>query len=261
MLKKGLAIALVLIVGLTAFYYLSPSLRQARIINGLVDRNVEARGGESTWRDVSSLRLRGQMDLGQGLAVPYVLEQKRPGSMRLEFVFDGATAIQAYDGKTGWKLLPFRGKTKPEPMTETELKEAADTADLYGLLFDYSARGHTLELVGHEQVQGRDTFKLKVTLPAGSVRWVYLDAETALEVKLDKLRTLGGRDLTVETFYYEWKDTDGLLIPRRQETWSEGSKESHFLTVESVTVNPPLDDTRFAMPGEKPASGDAGPKE
>jgi hypothetical protein len=27
-----------------------------------------------------------------------------------------------------------------------------------------------------------------------------------------------------------------------------GDTESHFLTIDSVTVNPPLDDTRFAMP-------------
>ena len=59
---------------------------------------------------------------------------------------------------------------------------------------------------------------------------------------------VGGRERRVETFYHDWQETEGLLIPRRQETRTEGNNESHFLTVETVRVNPPLDDSRFAMP-------------
>jgi hypothetical protein len=133
------------------------------------------------------------------------------------------------------------------------LREAAGSADLYGLLFDYAPRGHTVELLGREPIQGRDAFKLKVTLPGGAVRWVYLDAESALEVKVEALRTLGGRERRVETFYHDWQAAGGLLIPRRHETRTEGANKLHLLTVESVRVNPPLDDSRFAMPAVAPA--------
>jgi hypothetical protein len=188
------------------------------------------------------------MDVGQGMSLPYVLEQKTPGKMRLEFVFDGETAVQAFDGKVGWKLLPFLGRRNPEPMTETELRLAADTSDLYGILINYAARGHSVELLGKEMVAGRDAFRLKVTLPGGTVRWVYLDAETALEVKVEALRKLAGRDLLVETFYHDWQLIEGLLIAGRQETQTEGDKQSHYITVESVQVNPSIDDVRFSMP-------------
>ena len=210
----------------------------AHTVDGLVARNVAARGGAEAWRAVSSLRLAGRMDVGQGMMVPYALEQKRPDKMRLEFVFDGETAVQSYDGKTGWKVMPFRGRKTPEPMTEAELRETTDAADLYGLLFDYAARGRVVELVGQEPVEGRDAFKLKVTLPRGGVRWVYLDADTALEVKIEALRTLGGRERRVETFYRDWQAAEGLLIARRQETRTEGDKKSHVLTVETVRVEP-----------------------
>ncbi len=248
MSKKAIAITLAIVLGLATVYYYSPGQRAARVVQQLIERNTEARGGEAAWRAVNSLRLTGQMDLGQGLTVPYTLEQKRPGKMRLEFVFEDQSAVQATDGKAGWKISPFQGRMTPEPMVSAELAGAIDTADLYGMLFDYSARGHRIELEGHEMVAGLDTFKLKVTLPQGSVRWVYLDATTALEIKMDTLRQLSGRERLVETFYYDWKPAEGLLIPRRQDTWTEGDKESHFLTVERVTVNPQLDDSRFAMP-------------
>ena len=220
----------------------------AQTVDELVARNVAARGGAEAWRAVSSLRLTGRMDVGKGMLVPYVLEQKRPARCASSTSSTVRPPSSASDGKAGWKIAPFRGRTTPEPMTEEELREAADSADLYGLLFDYAARGHAVELLGREPVQGRDAFKLKVTLPGGAVRWVYLDAESGLEVKIEALRTLGGRERRVETFYRDWQAAEGLLIPRRQETRTEGEKKSHLLTVETVRVNPPLDDARFAMP-------------
>jgi len=259
--RLTVAFVLVLVSGLLAIFYLgrveTPSQANARAVDALVARNLAARGGAEAWRAVSSLRLTGRMDLGQGMHVPYVLDQKRPGKMCLEFVFDEEKAIQCTDGDSGWKLAPFRGRTTPEPMTEAELRETADSADLYGLLYGYAARGNVVELVGHEPVDGRDAFKFKVTLPKGGVRWLYLDAGTALEVKLEALRMVAGREWVVETRYSDWQASDGLLIAHRQETLTEGDKESHFLTVDSVTVNPPLDDSRFAMPATDAATRNA----
>jgi hypothetical protein len=227
-----------------------PASGLAQSVDQLVARNVAARGGAATWRTVSSLRLTGKMDVGRGVLVPYVLEQKRPRKMRLEYVFDGETAVQCADGNTGWKTAPFRGRNTPEPLTKEEQREVAASADVYGLLFDYVRRGHAVALLGREPVQGRDAFKLQVTLPGGAVRWVYLDAESALEIKVDAVRTLAGRERRVETFYKDWKATEGLLLPHSYETRTEGEKQSHLLTVETVVVNPPLTNARFAMPAD-----------
>mgnify|MGYP001612213467 CR=1 FL=1 len=235
-----------------------PGLGLAQTVDELVARNVAARGGARAWRAVSSLRLSGQMEVGQGMKVPYVLEQKRPRKMRLEFVFDGETAVQCSDGKTAWKIAPFQGRREPERLSEEEMREVASSADLYGLLFEYASRGHAVALLGREPIQERDTFKLKVTLPGGAVRWVYLDAETGLEVKVDAMRTVGGRERRVETFYRDWKAAEGLLIPRRYETRTEGATRPQLVTVETVRVNPPLDDSRFVMPAAPPAGAGQG---
>jgi len=233
-----------------------PASGLAQTVDELVARNVAARGGAETWRAVSSLRLKGRMDVGHGMLVPYVLEQKRPHKMRFEFEFDGETAIQCSDGTKGWKVAPFRGRPAAEPMTEEELREGAGMGDIDGLLFDYARRGHVVELLGREPVQDRDALKLKVTLPGGAVRWVYLDAESALEVKVEAPRRLAGGERRVETFYHDWQATDGLLIPRRLETRTVGDDEQHVLTVESVWVNAPIDDARFVSPASVASAGE-----
>ena len=45
------------------------------------------------------------------------MEMARPNKMRMEFTIQGMTGVQAYDGKTGWMVMPFMGKKDPEPMS------------------------------------------------------------------------------------------------------------------------------------------------
>ena len=248
MSKKFLAIGFAVVLAAAFLVYNSDAMREARLIKALVAQNIEARGGGDAWQAVESLRLSGRMDLGQGMDVPYVMEQKRPGKMCFEFVFDDEMATQCVDGKSGWKLLPFRGRTEPEVMTEKEFHDMADSAAIDGLLISAARLGHEIEWLGSEVVAGRTTTKLQVTLPGGATRWVYIDEETGLDVKLDSMRVLSGQERRVETFFYDWQETDGLLIPRRQETHTEGRSDSNFLTVDGVITNPPLDDSRFSMP-------------
>jgi len=256
--KYAAALIALLVVGLGVFLSLDREYGitggHGRAVDALIARNIAARGGADAWRAVSSLQLTGQMDLGQGMYVPYTMQQKRPGKMCIEFIFDEQTAIQCVAAKSGWKLLPFRGRTTPEPMNEQELLELSDAAEIDGLLFNSAERGHEVELLGHATVEGRDALKLEVTLRGGAKRWVYLDAETALEIKVEATRMLRGQERLVETTYSNWQETDGLLIARRQDTRTEGDTETHFLTIDSVRVNLPLDDTRFAMPASMDAS-------
>jgi len=232
--------------------WLAPLAGHAQTVDELLTRNLAARGGAQAWAQVSTLQMTGRMEIGRDVMVPYVLEQKRPGKMRLEFEFDGEPVVQTYDGKTGWKLTPFLGRRDAQPMTATELREAAGTSDPRGLLIDHAARGHKVALLGREKVEGRDAFKLQVTLPEGAVRWVYLDAETALEVKQEMRRKLGQRERLVQTYFYDWQPTQGVLVAHRQETRTEGRKNTLPFLVQTVRVNLPLADELFGRPASLP---------
>lgn len=248
----ALAVALAVLLYLDREYGIAGG--HGRVVDALIARNVDARGGADAWRAVTTLQLSGQMDLGQGMHVPYTMDQKRPGKMCIAFEFNKQTATQCVAAKSGWKLLPFRGRYTPEPMNERELSEMVDAAEIDGLLFDSARRGTKVKLLGHEPVDGRDAVKLEVTLAGGAQRWVYLDAETALDLKMESKRILRGQERLVVTVYSDWQQTEGLMIPRRQDTRTEGEAESHFLTVDTVRVNPPLDDARFAISSRAGAS-------
>jgi len=220
----------------------------AQTAGEVVGRNVEARGGLERWRAVHSLRYVGRMDIGRGLEVPFRLELKRPRKMRLEFEFQGKTVVQAYDGRAGFKLTPYMGREQPEPLSAEELEAAAGQAELDGPLLDHEAKGHQVELLGQEPVEGRDAFRLAVTVGGGVVRQLLLDAESGLDVKLEGTRRLRGKDYRVDTFFREYRSVDGLMLPFVVETRLEGAPSSQKLTIQRVEVNPLLDEGRFTNP-------------
>ncbi len=249
MSKKLKLLSLVALILVVAAYFILPIISETRAIARLVDRNIDARGGYEAWQKVKAMRLKGQMEVGEDAILPYSLEQQRPNKMCLKFVFNEETTTQCSTGDSGWKIVPFRGRHKAEALSEKELADAADAAEIYGLLYDYSKRGNKVEILGHETINGKDTIKLKITLPRGAERWLYLDSETALDVKLESLREVRGKPRLVETFYKDWQETEeGLLISRLQETKTQGDDKFYFLTVETVEVNPEFTKGYFDMP-------------
>jgi outer membrane lipoprotein-sorting protein len=223
-------------------------------VDQLIAKNIEAHGGLDKIKALKSLRLSGRMTVGPGIEVPAVMEQKRPGSFRLEITAQGLMAVQAYDGQTGWQVNPFEGKKDPELMGADDLKEAQEEADMDGPLVDYKAKGNKVELVGREKVEGSDAYKLKVTLKNGDVQYLYLDADTFLEIKEESKRMVRGTEVETESILGDYKPEGGVMMAHSVEEGLKGSTEKQHITIEHVEINPPLDDARFKMPATaKPA--------
>jgi hypothetical protein len=217
----------------------------------IVDRNVAARGGLRAWRGVKTLSMSGKLDAGgkQKLQLPFVLEMERNRKTRLELQFNGQTAVQVYDGANGWKLRPFLNRRDVESYTPDELKAASMQADIDGPLVDYAAKGTKVELEGVQQIDGRDSFNLKLTLKSGQVQHIWVDAQNFLDVKIEGApRRLDGRFHPVATYLRDYRSVNGLMIPYVNETAVEGVKQTEKIIVEKVIVNPKLEDSRFSRP-------------
>ena len=258
----------------------------------IVDNNVAARGGLQAWRAVQTMTLAGKLGAGgnqratlqlptQGQAsvstgrssrpmlpqrpvdevqLPFVMQLRRPRKLRFELQFNGQTAVQVFDGTNGWKLRPFLGRRVVEPYTVDEMKTTSMQADLDGPLVDYAAKGTRIELAGMEQVEGRDTYKLKLTLKGGEAMHVWIDAQTFLEAKMEgQPRRLDGVDHPVEVYLRDYRPVSGLQVPFLLETrvlpvskTVLGVKDPPVpperTIIERVVVNPKLDEALFSKP-------------
>jgi len=217
----------------------------------IVDRNVSARGGLQAWRAVQTISYSGKMDAGgtQNVQLPFVIEMKRPRKIRVELEFANDKAVQVFDGTNGWKLRPFLNRRDVEPYTQEEMKAASMDSELDGLLVDHAAKGIQVDAEGVEKVEGHDAYKLKLTMKGGQVRHIWVDAQTFLEVKIEGVpHRMDGKMRPVEIYYRDYRSVNGLIVPYVVETAVQGAKQSHKMTIESVVVNPKLDDSLFAAP-------------
>lgn len=231
----------------------------AQTVDELVAKNIEARGGMDKIKSVQTMRATGKMEFGP-MEAPGVYVQKRPNLARLDFTVQGLTATQAYDGKSGWAIMPFTGKKDPEPMTADDTKQMEEEADMDGPLVDYKAKGNQVELVGKEKVEGTDAYKLKVTLKNGDVQYVYLDADSGLEIKEESKRMIRGTEQETETSLSDYREVGGVMYPFATESGIKGSPERQKLAIEKIELNVPVDDATFKMPAAAPAAPAAKPE-
>jgi outer membrane lipoprotein-sorting protein len=223
----------------------------AQNLDEILARNLKAKGGVEKIKSVNTVRTTGTMTVGPGIEVPFVMEQKRPSSMRMEITFQGMTIVQAYDGKTGWMLNPMQGRKDPEPMPEDAMRQVDLQADIDGPLVDYKSKGTALELVGKEKIEGADAYKLKLTLKSGDTLFIYLDADQFLEVRMDAKMKIRGTDVESETTIGDYKDVGGMMIAHAMESAQKGAPQKQKMTIKKVEMNVAIDDARFKMPTAK----------
>jgi hypothetical protein len=220
-------------------------------VEQIVDRNIAARGGLAAWRAVKTLTIAGELDAGgkPNHALPFVLKEKRQRKTRLEIAFKEQTSVQVYDGTQGWKVRPFLNRNEVETYTPAEAKSAAAEQDLDGPLVDYAAKGTQIALAGSERIEGHPAYKLRLTLRNGDKRYLWIDAASFLELKMDgQPRKLDGRLHNVAVYFRDYKAEHGLTIPHLQETAVEGVKQPYKMTISRVAVNEPMDDSLFQKP-------------
>lgn len=224
----------------------------AETVEEIIQKNLEARGGEENWKAVESARMSGTMQMmateAGGLEAPFSIEFKRPDKVRVEFTMQGMTGIQAYDGETGWMVMPFMGKTEPEEIVGPNLEQIREQGEFDGPLVDYEAKGNTVELLGTEEVDGTPAYKLKVTKANGDVDILYLDQEYYIEFKSVSKREMQGQELEVATVYGDYKEVDGLMIPHSLEVAMGGGPPMQVITLDTVELNADIPNDRFAMP-------------
>ena len=228
--------------------------QQTPTVDAIIARYAQRIGGPERLRAVQSVRKSGRFYGGGGFEAAVTNEYRRPNLVREEFAFGGMTGVTAFDGKAGWKIEPWAGKKDAEPLGEEETLGIVEDAQFDDPLFDYRAKGNTVELVGTDQIEGTEVYKLRVTLAVnGDVRTYYLDAESCVPIKYEVKRTVRGAERSFEVELGDYKAVQGVLFPFSFAIGAKGSSsaQKQQYAWERITVNPTLGDARFA----KPAAG------
>jgi hypothetical protein len=218
-------------------------------VDELVTKNIAAKGGASALQELKSVRLQGKVLVNQGqMELGYTQTKKRPNEVRTEATLQGMTAVQAFDGKEGWKVSPFQGRKDPEKMSADDAKELMEDAEIDGPLVDWKAKGSAVDYLGTEDIDGTLAHKLRVARKNGDVSYVYLDPDHFLEIRIVTQRVVQGALVETETDLGDYEKIGGVFIPFSIEEGAKGSSDKQKIILEKGEANIPVDDAVFRFP-------------
>ena len=238
---------------LVASFVVSFSAR-AITLDELLAKNLAARGGAANVQKLKTLRLTGRAVFsgmgrrGSAIEMAWAQVQTRPGHFRSEVTRQGLTAVQAWNGKEGWKLSPFRGRREPERASQDDARALAQDADIEGHLISWREKGSRVEYLGVEDVDGTPAHKIRVALKDGDVQYVFLDPDAFLEIRIVNERRVRGSEQVTEADLGAYGLVAGVWIPTSINQGRKGAPRTAHFIVEKAEANVPVDDRVFEYP-------------
>ena len=211
----------------------------AQTADEIIDKHLTAIGGKDAWQKINSIKQEGNVQV-QGADVAVSITVLHGKGSRQDIAVMGMSGYQILTPTAGWSYMPFQGQTKPEPVTADQLKESADSYDAHGALVNFKQKGHTVEYLGKEDIEGTETFKLRVTHKSGKTETIFVDPASYYIVRTITKQKANGQEMDVTTNLSNYKKLpEGIVVPM-----SIGLPFGE-LTITKVEVNPPVDEKVF----------------
>ena len=205
----------------------------------VIDKYIEAIGGKADLEKVKdkTIIMRGSV---QGMNLTMVIYQKEPDKIKQELDAGVMKQETYYDGKKG--IVSAGGNT--QEITGDAL-EAMKYQAMIHPLFIIDSLDIKTKLLGIEKVNGKDAYKIEVTLPTGKSWTEYYDPETGFKVKDVQQITVPQGTFTKENEYSDYRDVDGVMYPfKLVQTVGPQTIE---MNVSSIKVNTGIPDSKFEM--------------
>lgn len=185
---------------------------QAQTVDEVIDKHIAALGGKENLNKIQNVISEGSLSV-QGIEIGVTVTQVNNKLARQDIFVNGMTGFDMLTDKEGWTYMPFNGMQKPEPKTADDVKEGLSDLDIAGPLVDYAAKGNKVELLGKEDVDGTECYKLKVTLASGKDETYFIDPATNMIIRTKKMQKANGQEVEVQSDFSDYRDVEGVKMP------------------------------------------------
>lgn len=218
------------------------------VVNGqdlseMLDQHFSVVGQEKL-AEVKTITVYGKI-IQIGTEFSFVQRMKNPNKFMLEADIQGQKMIQAFDGENGWMIIPWISPDIQD-LTGIQLKQAKEQTNIEGDLYNWEEKGHQAEYLGTEDVEGTETYKIKLTKKEGDEIFYFIDSESYVILKETRKMTVQENEIEIESFPGNYEMINGIAFPMSIKTSTMG-QETEIL-FDSVKIDLELDDSIFIRP-------------
>lgn len=228
---------------------LAPAQTQSLSVNQILDRHVQALGGQKNIDAVHTVVEHLEYQEGPHVNPNAFLARMRPYYKTIADPNDKNPGIsEGYDG-SAWEYY-----SDPGVVIRTVGAAAASTRhglEIFDSLVDYKLLGTRVELSGLENFAGAPAYRLRVTLSDGYEKELFVDPNSFLIVGDRRAAPIHafGEPVRSENRISDYRRISGVMFPFSvREIEVATGKELNSVTVQSLTVNRELEPSFFGPP-------------
>jgi hypothetical protein len=232
---------------LVALFTLAFAVAQAQTADDIIQKYTANMGGLDAFNKIATLKMTGSVST-QGMDLPITVQIVNGKGMRSDVEVMGQTLSSGYSNGTGWKINPMQGATTAAKVTGSELNELKTQSMLASQLSDYKARGHAVELLGEETVDGVKAAKIKLTSKDdGKVTTYYISTKDNVLIKSVSSREVQGQQTEITSVYSDLKEFGGVKFFMTR-SMQMNSEEFQAVVFSKIELNVTIDEKIFQIP-------------
>ena len=227
---------------------LSPVFLYGQTVDEVIRKYADAMGGLDAYNKIETAKITGTL-ISQGNNLPLTTHIVNGKQMRTDVNLNGQVVTNAYDKGKGWKINAFEGiNTATEVTAPDDLAALKVQTSLANNLMDYKKRGHQVELLGQEDVEGVKTNKIRLTNKDDGKQTVYyINVSDNMLVRSDTKQKIQGDEYDAQTYYSGLKDVNGIKFSMHFVRKIQG-RVFQEVQYEKVELNVPVDEKIFKQP-------------
>lgn len=215
------------------------NLPEGLTVESVIDNFINAVGGKEKLSTVKDQKIvyKGK---AQGMDITLTSIQKTPNKLYQEVDASVFKQVTIYDGEKGSVIV----NGQANPLSGDQLETLKNQSMLFPFL-DYSSHGVTAELKGTEKVDGKEAYKVELTMPNGDKSINYYNSETHFLVQQQSTLKTPQGSFTQTITLSDYKDFEGIKVA--QKLVQSVGPMTNELTLTSAEFNTNVEDTKFEV--------------
>lgn len=232
-----------------------PQLTLAQDLDEILDNYFENTGGRAQWEALEGIKMTAKINQME-MEIPLEIIQLKSGKQMTVINFQGQQIKQeVFDGQVLWSInmMTQKAEKSDQETTDNIKREMGDFPDPF---LNYQAKGYTAELLGTEEIDGAECYKIKLTKKplivdgqeVDNVSFYYFDMDNFVPIAVQsEIKAGPAKGQMSEVKMSDYQEVSGYYFPFSMIQGLKG-QEGQAITFDQIEVNPQVDEAEFVFP-------------